>query len=429
MHNLVGIKILGAASPFGVLDFIRGLMDIIWMILQLIWAIVAALIGLGQLTPGDIIESAHTISAGITGWISGILLMSPFSSEILNAPGVENASSEDGAYWGIITAFTRTGAGSIPVLCIEAGLALTMIVFFYGFAESTVQLEKTNIQLIFSRILRWVIAVGLVSTSYLLFSYLFRAFRSLYSLAGSVDPYSSSSVFYDGSLGIIGWFKDQLIKIRPSTSWYKDTTEPIWHFEDFISMDPSQSVDVSSVAAGASPFRLQNGPIGFLILLFGLIKVFKKAIKFVVEQFTAFARLLVYFVCAPLGLAMYAAPETQQKANSFMRQFAGATLTNLFKVFAIALATVLVTTITINVGWLTGDGSAGTYCILDVMGIANDLLKGAVYVGSTSTLDAASLQDLAFLVTSGGLLTYHLYFDLIGKASEVAERFAQEVMS
>jgi len=428
MHNLVGIKILGASSGFGVLDFIRGLMDIIWMILQLIWAIVAALIGLGQLTPGDIIESAHTITAGITGWISGILLMSPFSSEILNAPGVENASSEDGAYWGIITAFTRTGAGSIPILCIEAGLALTMIVFFYGFAESTVQLEKTNIQLIFSRILRWVIAVGLVSTSYLLFSYLFRAFRSLYSLSSSVD----SSVFYDGSLSIIDWFKNQLIKIRPSTSWYKDTTEPIWHIEDFVSMDPSQSVDVGAVAAGASPFRLQNGPIGFLILLFGLIKVFKKAIKFVVEQFTAFARLLVYFVCAPLGLAMYAAPETQQKANSFMRQFAGATLTNLFKVFAIALATVLVTTITINVGSLTGsatDGGGGTYYILDVMGIANDLLKGAVYAGSTSNMDAASLQDLAFLVTSGGLLTYHLYFDLIGKASEVAERFAQEVMN
>lgn len=433
MYNVLGIKIIAAGGwGWGILDFLKGLMDILWMLVQLIWGLFVSLEVLGNLTPGNIIEAAHTITAGITGWISGILLMSPFSSDLLNAPGVESATSQNSAFYGLITAFTRTGTASIPVLCIEGGLALTMIVFFYGFAESTVQLEKTNIQLIFSRILRWIIAVGLVSTSYLLFSYLFQAFRSLYGLASGYSSSWGTATFYEGSLGIVGWYKDQLVKIRPSTSWYSDTTAPVWDLNNYFSMDPSQSADFDAFSVGASShvFRLQNGPIGFLIMLFGIVKLFKKAIKFAVEQFTAFARLLVYFVCAPFGLAMYAAPETQQKANSYMRQFAGATLTNLFKVFAIALATVLVTTVTVNVAWLTGNSSHGAYYILDVMPIAHDLLSGAIgTTGLTGVELDAGVKDLAFIVTSGGFLGYHLYFDLIGKASEVAERFAQEVMN
>lgn len=406
-------------------DFVLGFLQVCWMILQLLFTIVKALMGLGSLSIAAVRDAAHNLTLSVIAWVTSLLLLSPFSDTWLGGSGSleQDSVSSMSALSGLQSAFGRGGMGSLPVIAIEAGMALTMIVFFYGFAESSVQLEKTNMQLILSRILRWIVAVGLVAVSYRLLAYLFMAFRSFYSLGGDISAGSS----YDS---IKSWFdnpdKGNLIAIKPPSKDGVDTSSMI----DVQSIITTEMSEVPDVASGGMTdvgkvLSVRNGGVGTLIMFFGLVKLCKKAIKFVVEQVPAFIKVAVFFVFAPLGLAMYAAPETQQKANSYLRQFGGVVLVNLFKVIAITMSTALICRLAFPVG-------GTSYSILNTMPIVSSIFSAAfqphdaLYLGA----DAADLAtEVAFLVTSGGLLGYQLYFDLVGKASEISERFAHEVMS
>lgn len=419
MFHITGVKILAVWGDWGPFNFIKGLVEVVWMILQLLWFLIMMIFGLAELSEVAIIDAAHDISAATVGWVSDLLLLSPFSDSMLGGGGsLEQASvSKMSAMTGLTAAFRSAGMANLPALCIDAGLALTLIAFFYGFAESTVQIEKTNIQLIISRILRWIIACGLVSVSYLLFSYLFQAFRSLYAV-GDISSDATS------------WYSSQLSMMKPASGDWISSTK-FTDAESFFSMDHDIDVVLETASVGSMIGELDKSPIGMLILFFGLIKLIKKAIKFVIEQIPAFGKVVVYFLFAPLSLAMYASPETQQKANSYLRQFAGATLTNLFKVAAMAIATVIAMNVKFHVGSST---ATYTVSVLNVMPVVSTLIANAFEHSSGwwsgSTLPPADLaKTIGFIVTSGGLLGYQLYFDMVGKASEVAERFAHEIMS
>jgi len=399
-------------------DAIIGLLKILWMILQLLWSIGIGIMGLGSLSIESVREAAQNITTSTVAWVTGILLLSPFDW----IDGQKSIAAENAA-GGLTDAFTKLGMSGLPRICIDAGLALTMIAFFYGFAESSVQLDKNNFQQIFSRVLRWLIAVGLVTISYRLFGYLFMAFRSFYSLTGGTLKEGASYT------AIKGWYYESLKFIRP----------PAYDDLDKVSMLDSQSLmttEMSEVpnltSGGGSSYlsfaSIRQGGIGTLIMFFGLVKLCKKAIKFVVEQVPAFIKVVVFFVFAPLGLAMYASPETQQKANSYMRQFGGVVLINLFKVIAISMATVLVCHISFPV-------NGNNYSILNTMPVVSSMVSQAfdsLWINGSNLLigeKANAATDVAFLITGGGLLGYQLYFDLISKASEISERFAQEVVS
>lgn len=408
-------------------DWIMGFVKTLWMIAQLIFAFFKAMCGLGSLTQNSIYECAHNLSCTFVAWATGILLMSPFSSSILGGGGSDGLiayGDQAGAQSGLNTALGNIGLGGLPLVCIEAGLALTMICFFYGFAESSVQLEKTNIQLIFSRILRWIISVGIVSVSYLMFSYLFAAFRSIYSLTGGAGGFAVDESTGSGNYtSIYNWYSSTLGNIKPTVT---DGDVKLIDVQSFIDTPMSADPVLTDMATSADWTSVRNGGIGTLILIFGLIKLFKKALKFVVEQVPSFAKVVVFFVCAPFGLAMYAAPETQQKANQYIRQFSGAVLTNLFKVLAISLSAYVACRIAFPVG-------SGSVAVLNVQQVAAHVFDEAfTKLGSTPWASGTSslyANDLAFLVTSGGLLGYMLFFDIIGKASEIAERFAHEIMT
>ncbi|MDY6340161.1 MAG: hypothetical protein SPL61_11090 [Saccharofermentans sp.] len=406
-------------------DFVAGFLKICWMILQLLFTLAKGLMGLGALSNFAIRQAAHNIVVSIVAWVTSLLLLSPFSDVWLGGAGsIEQSSvTKDSALSGLQTAFGSVGMKNLPVIAIEAGLALTMIAFFYGFAESSVQLEKTNMQLILSRILRWIIAVGLVTICYRLFAYLFMAFRSFYSIGGYLSEgssYDTIKTWYESGSG------GGLNYIIPPSYDDLDTSALI----DSSSIMSSEMSEIPTLTGGAGASKLlsiRNGGVGCLIMFFGMVKLCKKAIKFVVEQVPAFIKVVVFFVFAPLGLAMYASPETQQKANSYLRQFGGVVLINLFKVIAISMATVLVCHLSFPV-----DG--GSVCVLNTMPVVSKLVVEAFSMSSSplggGTTDLADIAtDVAFLITSGGLLGYHLYFDLVGKASEISERFAHEVMA
>lgn len=414
------------------LDYLKGLLQVLWMIVQLLFTVVKALIGLGALSSDSVREAAHNITTSVVAWVTSVLLLSPFDW----IGGQKDIATENVA-GGLTEAFTRLGMSGLPRICIDAGLALTMIAFFYGFAESSVQLDKNNFQQIFSRVLRWLIAVGLVTISYRLFGYLFMAFRSFYSLTGgtltegkkvfdSIDNYSDIKKWFDGSLS----------SIKPPA--LMGDTNPMIDAQTILNTDMSEVPGLSSGGTtGDAILSIRNGGVGVLILFFGLVKLCKKAIKFVVEQVPAFIKVVVFFAFAPLGLAMYASPETQQKANSYMRQFGGVVLINLFKVIAISAATVLVCGIKFPVD------TSHSYSILNTMPVVSGMVAQAFnnsfgssepmfgwFGGVTISYPTAALAtDVAFLITGGGLLGYQLYFDLISKASEISERFAQEVVS
>lgn len=422
MFYKLGIIVVGAGTgDWGPFNFIKGLFDILWLILQLLWMVIQLIFGFGALSEVQILNAAHEITSKTVAWVSDLLLLSPFNPYMLDGGASleqENATSSS-VMTGLTVAFKTVGMENLPTLCIEAGLALTMIAFFYGFAESSVQLEKTNLQLIFSRILRWIISVGIVTVSYLAFSYLFQAFRSLYSLG----------TFSKGGASV--WYNEVLDAMKPAKQGWNSTT---------------RLVDVESLfdaTPDSSPFEyitndnffdnfsgMENSPLGVIVLFFGLVKLIKKAIKFVVEQIPAFAKVVFFFVCAPLGMAMFAAPETQQKANQYLKQFAGATLTNLFKVAAIAFSTYLAMHITfpVDVGSIKGNVS-----ILNVMPVVAQLLNLGFKTQAWGELDEPIriliVRTLAFLMTSGGFLGYQLYFDLISKASDMGERLAHEIMT
>lgn len=403
-------------------DFVLGFLKVCWMILQLLFTIAKALMGLGSLSIAAVRDAAHNLTVSIVAWVTSLLLLSPFSDTWLGGSGSleQDSVSRMSALSGLQTAFGKAGMGNLPVLCIEAGLALTMIAFFYGFAESSVQLEKTNMQLILSRILRWIVAVGLVTICYRLFAYLFMAFRSFYSLGGtfsSGSSYDSIKTWFDSSTG------GGLSYIKPPTKDGLDTSAMI-DVQSIITTEMSEVPDLTGGGIDASKvLSIRNGGVGCLIMFFGLVKLCKKAIKFVIEQVPAFIKVAVFFVFAPLGLAMYASPETQQKANSYLRQFGGVVLINLFKVIAISMATALVCRLTFPV-----DGSSVS--ILNTMPVVSSLISKAFEDHGVFGADYADLStEVAFLVTSGGLLGYQLYFDLVGKASEISERFAHEVMA
>lgn len=404
-------------------DWIMGFIKTIWMIVQLIFSFVKAMMALGNLTMANVYDAGHAVTSTFAAWATSILLMSPFNSTLLGGGGSDGvfgaAADNAGVQGGLSSALSHLGLGGLPDVCIAAGASLAMICFFYGFAESTVQLDKTNIQLIFSRILRWIIATLFVSLSYLLFAWLFGAFRSIYSITGD---FSVSSGTGEASFSSIkNWFDSQLINIRPSA---KDETLPLLDVASIIDAPMSEDPVGVDVASGADFTSIRNGGLGTIIVLFGFVKLFKKAVKFVVEQIPAFARLVVFFICAPFGLAMYASPETQQKANSYLRQFAGAVLTNLFKVLAISLATYLACHIAFPVG-------TGSVAALNTQAVASQVMRTAFESGSSLSASTADLyaSELGFIVTSGGFLGYQLYFDLISKASEVAERFSHEIMT
>jgi hypothetical protein len=398
-------------------DFVMGFLKVCWMILQLLFTIAKGIMGLGALSCDSIRAAAHNITVSIVAWVTSLLLLSPFSDVWLGGSGSleQESVSKMSALSGLQTAFGKVGMGSLPALCIEAGLALTMIAFFYGFAESSVQLEKTNMQLILSRVLRWIIAVGLVTICYRLFAYLFMAFRSFYSLGGTLSEGSSYETIKD-------WYSNSsgLAAIKPPT--LDGDTQSLIDAKTIMTTEMSEEpyFEELDIAAGMS---IRNGGIGCLILFFGLVKLCKKAIKFVVEQVPAFIKVVVFFVFAPIGLAMYASPETQQKANAYLRQFGGVVLINLFKVIAISMATVLVCRISFPVG-------GTSYSILNTMPVVSGMIQDAFAASGDLSTDYTSLaRDTAFLITGGGLLGYQLYFDLISKASEISERFAHEVVA
>lgn len=411
MFNVTGLKIVAAGLP-GWLSPLQGIIDIIWMLLQLVWLFFQVLFGLGALSSADIYNAAHKVTVSIVALVSDFLLMSPFDGSILSGAGGIQAGSEETAKMGLEYAFDKLGMNGLPGLCLEAGLALTMICFFYGFAESSVNLEKTNIQLIISRIIRWIVAVGLVTSSYLLLSYLFLAFRSLYEVGRITE----------GRTAVEDFFGDLISQIKPTTS----SNAPMIDTEALMSEGTDKSV-FDTYTITDSWGNLDHSPIGAILLFFGLVKLMKEAIKFVIEQVPAFAKVMFYFVCAPFGLAMYASPETQQKANSYLRMFGAATLTNLFKVGTIALATFIVTKVTFPVG-------DNNVCILNLIPIFTEMLGTAFnitgeYIADGVFMKADIAKNLAFLMTSGGLLGYTLYFKMITKASEMSERLAHEILA
>lgn len=390
------------------MDVINGIIQAIWGILSLIITLLKALGALFTISLGDMYNAGRTLLFKFLGFSVDLLLMNPFNvgSGTYMGPGFgEGSVTSGGTAESSINMLFSSGSGmglgaGIGTLIIEAGLALTLIAFFYGFSESSVQLEKTNIQLIFSRILRWIIAVGLVTVSYQMIGYLFLAFRSLYGSFTGIAGGNAET-----------WFTNKL-----STVWPEAGNLSGSFLEGGLSADQYDSMFGVNDFSGSmwdidATTSLRYSFIGPVIMLLGILKLFKKLVKYVISFVPNLFRVLVLFICAPFALAMYASPETQQKANSYIRLFAASVLTNLLKVISITMACV----IAIN---LTMDGT----CILNTYPLAVQLTDSAFGAGALST-------DIAFIMTSGGLLGMNLLVDLLTKTSEVSDRFAQEVLA
>ncbi len=237
--------------------------------------------------------------------------------------------------------------------------------------------------------------------------FLFLAFRSLYTSLGSFSGVLSGA---GGSAKT--WFDARLGSVF-THSWGITETGDLFDWDAaFATSDFTGGMD--SVEAVTS---LRASLIGVVIMLLGVLKLFKKLVKYVVGLIPNLLKVIILFVCAPLGLSMYASPETQQKANSYIRTFAAAALTNLLKVMSIGFVTILITSIMVNIND-TG------YCLLDTYGIATAVLQSDSVFGNQ---DIAI--DIAFIMTSGGLLGMNLYVDLLSKTCDVADRFAQEVLA
>ena len=155
------------------MDVINGIVQAIWGILSLIITLLKALGALFTISLGDMYNAGRTLLFKFLGFSVDLLLMNPFNvgSGTYMGPGFgEGSVTSGGTAESSINMLFSSGSGmglgaGIGTLIIEAGLALTLIAFFYGFSESSVQLEKTNIQLIFSRILRFI--------SFFLFQFIF----------------------------------------------------------------------------------------------------------------------------------------------------------------------------------------------------------------------------------------------------------------
>ena len=385
------------------MDALMGLLKAVWGIMALLVSIAKALFLLGGISAQTTYEAAEALLYKVLGWSSNLLMFNPI--ELIGSFGESSASSGGAAESAVNVWFSGhllggSGADGIGTILIEAGLGLTLIVFFYGFSESTVQLEKTNIQLIFSRILRWIIAVGLVTVSYQLVGWLFLGFRSFYDHLGqlSVGSTDAESFFRNSYSGVFST-GDGLASGTGVFDWDAafSQTDFTGGIEDF-----------------ASVTSLRSSLVGAIIMLLGLVKLFKKLIKFIIGLIPNLVRVVALFVCAPLGIAMYAAPETQQKANSYIRTFAAAVFSNLLKVMAMGLVTIMAVQFTVGI-----DGTA--YRLLDTYGIASAVLQ--------SVFSNDIMVDFAFLMTSGGLLGMHLVVDLLTKTCEISDRFAQEVLA
>ena len=392
---------LAAGNP--ALEALMGLLKAVWGIIALLVSLFKALFLLGGISAQTTYNAAETLLYKVLGWSSNLLMFNPV--ELIGSFGEGSASSGGTAESAVNVWFSShllggSGANGIGTILIEAGLGLTLIAFFYGFSESTVQLEKTNIQLIFSRILRWIIAVGLVTVSYQLVGWLFLGFRSFYDHLGHLSAGSSNaeSFFQNNYSGVF------------STGYGLTTSTDIFDWDAAF----SQTDFTGGIEDFAAVTSLRSSLVGAIVMLLGLMKLFKKLIKFVVGLIPNLVRVVALFVCAPLGIAMYAAPETQQKANSYIRTFAAAVFSNLLKVMAMGLVTIMAVQFTVGIG---GD----SYRLLDTYGIASAVLK--------SVYDSDIMIDFAFLMTSGGLLGMHLVVDLLTKTCEISDRFAQEVLA
>jgi hypothetical protein len=151
------------------MDALMGLLKAVWGIIALLVSLAKALFLLGGISAQTTYNAAEALLYKVLGWSTNLLMFNPV--DLIGSFGEGSASSGGTAESAVNVWFSShllggSGANGIGTILIEAGLGLTLIAFFYGFSESTVQLEKTNIQLIFSRILRWIIAVGLVTVSY-----------------------------------------------------------------------------------------------------------------------------------------------------------------------------------------------------------------------------------------------------------------------
>ena len=385
------------------MDSLMGLLKAVWGIIALLVSLAKALFLLGGISAQTTYDAAEALLYKVLGWSSNLLMFNPI--ELIGSFGEGSASSGGTAESAVNVWFSGhllggTGADGIGTILIEAGLGLTLIAFFYGFSESTVQLEKTNIQLIFSRILRWIIAVGLVTVSYQLVGWLFLGFRSFYDHLGqlSVGSTDAESFFRNSYSGVF------------STGYGSASGTEIFDWDAAF----SQTDFTGGIEDFASVTSLRSSLVGAIIMLLGLVKLFKKLLKFIVGLLPNLVHVVALFVCAPLGISMYAAPETQQKANSYIRTFAAAVFSNLLKVMAMGLVTIMAVQFTVGI-----DGTA--YHLLDAYGIASAVLQ-SVYSNDI-------MVDFAFLMTSGGLLGMHLVVDLLTKTCEISDRFAQEVLA
>lgn len=385
------------------MDAILGLLKAAWGVLALLVSLFKALFLLGGISAQTTYDAAEVLLYKVLGWSTNLLMFNPI--DLIGSFGESSASSGGTAEstvnaWFFSHLLGGSNANGLGTILIEAGLGLTLIAFFYGFSESTVQLEKTNIQLIFSRILRWIIAVGLVTVSYQLIGWLFLGFRSFYEHLGQLSAGSTNaeSFFQNSYSGVF------------STGYGLTSGTDIFDWDAAF----SQTDFTGGIEDFAAVNSLRSSLVGAIVMLLGLMKLFKKLLKFIVGLIPNLVRVVALFVCAPLGIAMYAAPETQQKANSYIRTFAAAVFSNLLKVMAMGLVTIMAIQFTVSI-----DGTA--YHLLDTYGIASVVLQG-VY-------NADVMTDFAFLMTSGGLLGMHLVVDLLSKTCEISDRFAQEVLA
>lgn len=385
------------------MDSLMGLLKAVWGIIALLVSLAKALFLLGGISAQTTYDAAEALLYKVLGWSSNLLMFNPI--ELIGSFGEGSASSGGTAESAVNVWFSShllggSGADGIGTILIEAGLGLTLIAFFYGFSESTVQLEKTNIQLIFSRILRWIIAVGLVTVSYQLVGWLFLGFRSFYDHLGQLSV---------GSTDAESFFRNSYSGVFSTGSGLASGTG-VFDWDAAF----SQTDFTGSIEDFAPVTSLRSSLVGAIIMLLGLVKLFKKLLKFIVGLIPNLVRVVALFVCAPLGISMYAAPETQQKANSYIRTFAAAVFSNLLKVMAMGLVTIMAVQFTVGI-----DGTA--YRLLDAYGIASAVLQ-SVYSDDI-------MVDFAFLMTSGGLLGMHLVVDLLTKTCEISDRFAQEVLA
>jgi len=199
---------------------IGGLLSAVWALIKLLIFLLKCLGILMKTGAASLYGAAVDLTAWTLGNGVNLLLSDPFSLVMDDSMlTVSDAADERFANFTMSRLAADVGLNLWVTAFKTAGCALTLVVFFYGFAESSIQLDKNHAQLsiIFSRIARWILAYGLVLVSYRMMGYLFLMFRSLYtSVTASSGVGGTVSVASD-------WFKTQLKNAGIGSSPGNDT--------------------------------------------------------------------------------------------------------------------------------------------------------------------------------------------------------------